>query len=113
MENLYRVMITPDAEKDLMDLYDYIYSHFMDDRTAASFTAKIENAILGLAYMPTRFSIVSFEPWKSLLLRHFTVNGYIVYYIVRDDLHSVFVMNVIYSKRDQLKALCNDRDLQM
>lgn len=106
-EKLYKVIITPDAEQDLWNIQDYITYTLMVPETADEYVGEIQEAILKLDYMPEKYSLVEFEPWRSLGMRHFNINNFIVYYFIREDLSSVFIANVIYNKRDQQKALKN------
>lgn len=103
----YEVIVTPDAENDLWNIKDYITNELLSPETASEYVETIKTAILDLDNMPQKFALVDFEPWRSLGLRHLNVKNYIVYYFIRDDLNSVFIANVIYNKRDQLKALNN------
>lgn len=106
-ERLYKVVITPDAEQDLWNIQDYITYNLQMPEIADEYVSDIEKAILELDNMPEKYSLVDFEPWRSLGMRHFNVNNYVVYYFIKPALSSVFIANVIYNKRDQKKALSN------
>lgn len=106
-EKRYRVFLTPDAEQDLWNIQDYITYNLRVPEKAEEYVSKIEKAILELDYMPEKYALVDFEPWRSLGMRHFNVNNYVVYYFIRSESDCVFVANVIYNKRNQEEALRN------
>lgn len=105
MPTVYDVIITPDAEADLQEIYDYIAYTLLVPETANSYVDNIENAILNLDTFPTGYPFVDFEPWRSRGLRFIPVKNFIVYFVIREELSSVYIMNVIYNKRNQLRAL--------
>jgi toxin ParE1/3/4 len=45
------------------------------------------------------------EPWHSRGVRKIIVKNFYVYYRIDEPAGAVFVLNVIYARRDQLKAL--------
>ena len=47
------------------------------------------------------------EPWHSRGVRKIVAKNFYIYYRLDESLGRVYVMNVIYAKRDQLKALKN------
>lgn len=101
----YRIILTPDAIADLTDLRDYIAEVLLVPDTALRYIQTIRREIGGLARMPERHERVDHEPWKSRGLRRITVKNFHVYYRIDETLKTVFVLNVIYARRDQLKAL--------
>ena len=104
----YNVIITPEAYHDLTEINDYISYALQAPETADRYVDRIEHATMSLEFMPTKYSLVGFEPWHTLGVRHFPAENFIVYYYVREEHFSVYVISVIYTKRDQQKVL-NDR----
>lgn len=51
------------------------------------------------------------EPWHSRGLRKITAKNFYIYYLTDDETDTIFVMNIIYTKRDQLKALSENLKL--
>lgn len=101
----YEIIITPDAEEDLRQLRDYIAGTLEPPITARAFLHMMRGEIQTLKEMPERSRLVDQEPWHSRGVRKLFVKNFIVYYRVAEDASRVYVMNVIYGKRDQLKAL--------
>lgn len=50
--------------------------------------------------MPESFRLYEKEPWKSRGLRFFSVDNYIVFYIVNNDAKEVNVLRVLYGRMD-------------
>ena len=51
------------------------------------------------------FKLVDDEPWHSRGIRRMRVRNFFVYYRVDDSANMVYILNIIYAKRDQKKAL--------
>ena len=81
--NSYKIIITPDAETDLFEIRNYI------------------------ADMASSFAPIDEEPWHSIGIRKIIVKNFYIYYLVDASFDKVYVLNVIYSQRDQLNALKN------
>lgn len=63
--DLYEIIITPDAEKDLVELRNYITDVLLARDTARSYVRAIRKEIAALNKMPTRYKPVDDEPWHS------------------------------------------------
>ena len=99
------MLITPDAEADLTEIKDYIAFELQAPDTAISYLQALQDAITRLSYLGASVAPVKEEPWHSRSLRKITAKNFYIYYLVDDAADRIFVMNVIYTKRDQLKAL--------
>ena len=86
-------------------LRDYIADVLLAPDTALKYIQTIRREIGGLARMPARHKCVDQEPWRSRGVRKIIVKNFFVYYRVDDPMGTVYVLNVIYARRDQLKAL--------
>ena len=101
----YRIIVTPDAIKDLTGLRNYIADVLLAPETALACIQTIRRKIGGLARMPARNRCVDPEPWHSRGVRKIIVKNFYVYYRIDEAAVTVYVLNVIYARRDQLKAL--------
>ena len=100
-----RIIVTPDAIRDLTELRDYIADVLLALETALACIQTISREIGSLARMPARNKCVDQEPWHSRGVRKINVKNFYVYYRIYEPAGAVFVLNVIYARRDQLKAL--------
>ena len=55
--------------------------------------------------MPERHKCVDDEPWGSYGIRRIVVKNFVVYYRIDDASHRVYILNIIYTKRDQMRML--------
>lgn len=101
----YKVLITPDAEADLTEIKDYIAFELLAPDTALSYLQALQDAITRLSFVGASVAPVEDEPWHSRGLRKITAKNFYIYYLVDDATDQILVMNVIYTKRDQGKAL--------
>ena len=79
----YKIILTPDAEEDLVELRE----------------------IGSLSELPARYKPVDDEPWHSRGIRRIIVNNFFVYYRIDEEGRRVYMLNVIYARRDQLRVL--------
>lgn len=101
----YKIIITPDAEEDLVELRNYIADVLLARDTARNYILTIRKEIGSLSELPARYKPVDDEPWHSRGIRRIMANNFFVYYRIDEDRKQVFVLNVIYARRDQLRML--------
>lgn len=104
MEN-YQVIVTPDAENDLVELRDYISDVLLVPETARSYIRTLREAIGKLSYLAPSFAPIEDEPWHKKGIRKTTAKNFIIYYRLDEETKRVYILNVIYAKRDQLRML--------
>ena len=96
----YSVVITPEAEADLENLWGYIAHELEVPGSAYKIVDDLYAAIATLDTMPKRFRIISREPWRSRGVRFMFVDNYRVHYIVDDRAKTVTVFSVMYYRAD-------------
>ena len=101
----YRIIITPDAEYVLIELRNYITDVLLSREIAKRYIHTIRTEISSLSEMPARHKPVDDEPWHSRGIRKIMVNNFFVYYRIDEEQKKVFILNVIYARRDQLRIL--------
>ena len=101
----FQVLITPDAENNLIELRDYIAEELLSPQVAREYLRFLQVEIEKLSYLATVFAPIPDEPWHSQGIRRVAVKNFLIYYRIDTDSNCVYVLNVIYGKRDQLAAL--------
>lgn len=96
----YSVQITPEAEADIDEAYNYIAYHLENPQAAFELTDGIYAAIEDLGVMPLRFPVWRREPMKSEGVRSFGVKNFNVFYYVNETIRSVIVLRVLYNRRN-------------
>ena len=101
----YNIIVDPVAEKQTKETFDYIAVQLGDRQAALAFLDMIENSLLTLELFPESHPLVEREPWCSMGVRKMAIKSFIVYYRPYIEKNAVYVLAVIYGKRDQLKQL--------
>ena len=101
----YKIILTPDAEEDLVELRNYIADVLLARDTARNYIRTIRKEIGSLSELPARYKPVDDEPWHSRGIRRIIVNNFFVYYRIDEEHKRVYILNVIYARRDQLRLL--------
>ena len=105
MTEKFNIIITPDAEADLIDIRNYIMYSLEEPDTAIKYIRRIKKEILQLSYMADSIKIEDIEPLHSMGIRKLITENYYTYYEICEASNDVFILNVIYKGRDQLRAL--------
>ncbi len=100
MNDAYSVYYSPEAEEDLSGIYIYIAQDLKAPDAANGQIDRIRKKIRSLDFMPARYGIVDWEPWKSMGMRRVPVDNFLVYYAVNDENHFVMVIRIFYCGRD-------------
>ena len=98
----YQIIVTPDAEADLSELRDYIANVLRSPKTARSYLYHLRREI---SEMPARIKAVDEEPWHSCGIRKLIVKNFLVYFRIVEEEKTVYILNVIYARRDQFRVL--------
>ena len=85
MSDDFSVRYAPEATEDLREIYSYIAFSLKESDTAAKQINRIRKEVRSLNFMPSRYVIVDWEPWKSMGMHRLPVDNFIVFYTV--DLH--------------------------
>ncbi|MGN0851932.1 MAG: type II toxin-antitoxin system RelE/ParE family toxin [Kiritimatiellia bacterium] len=96
----YRIEMTPEAEADIDEAYSYISCQLENPQAAFELTDGIYDGIGKLSAMPSRFPVWRREPLKSEGVRFFGVKNFNVFYVIDATRRTVFVLRVMYSRRD-------------
>jgi len=100
MSDTYSVAYSPEALEDLKEIYSYIAFTLKEPNTAEGQLNRIRKEVRSLGFMPSRYALVDWEPWKSIGVHRIPVDNFAVFYIVDDDRHEVNVIRVFYGGRD-------------
>lgn len=110
MSEDYTVVYSPQALEDLKDIYAYIAQELLEPSTAVNQVDRIRKEIRSLDFMPLRYSLVDWEPWKSKGVRKVPVNNFIVFYVADTEAMVVTILRIVYGGRDiEHLALTNSR----
>lgn len=105
MSDEYKLIILPEAQKDIRDIIIYIAKELVAPQAALNLQENIEKEINSLKFKPKRIKTVDEQPWKDVGIRKTKVKNYYIYFIVDDEEMAVKVNAVIYVGRDQKKQM--------
>ncbi len=111
MSDQYRIILLPEAQKDIREIVLYIAKELAAPQAALNLQDEFQKEISSLARMPKRIKTVDEWPWKDAGIRKMRVKNYYIYFLV-DDVEMVVKVNaVIYVGRDQYKQMA-DRKME-
>ena len=90
----YSVNISSRADRDIRAIYEYIAISLMSPENADAQLSRLEDRINKLDNLPKRF------PKYKNDIRFMPVDNYLVFYTVDDNSKDVYVLRVMYGKRD-------------
>ena len=97
----YEIRLLQVAEDDLREIINYIA---LDNPAAATaLLDKIENSLSGLISFPLLGKIPAEEALADMRYRFFTVNNYLVFYSVEEQI--VWVHRIIHGARNYISLL--------
>ena len=100
MSDAYNVVYSPQALNDLKDIYAYIAQELLVPDTARNQVNRIRKEIRSLDFMPSRYALVDWEPWKSMGMHKVPVDNFVVFYTVDSDSMTVAIIRIVYGGRD-------------
>ena len=103
----YKVVMTPDTKSDMRNIRDYIAETFSAPDTARNYIHSIRDEVSKLKNMASVIAPVPEEPWHSKKIRRISAKGYFIYYRIDESNDMVYVLNIIYQKRDQIRFMLN------
>lgn len=96
----YKVIYSPEALDDIRKIYSYIAFELQVPHTALKQVNRIRKEIRSLDFMPMRYMLVDWEPWKSMQMHKVPIDNYVAYYTVDTNTQTVTVIRIFYSGRD-------------
>lgn len=104
----YKIVITPDAKSDIRNIRDYIAEKFFAPKTAKNYIHSIREEIAKLNYVASVIAPVPEEPWHSRKIRRLSSKEFFIYYRIEESTDTVYILNIIYQKRDQIRFMSNN-----
>lgn len=94
MNDAYKVVYSPEALNDIRKIYSYIAYELQVPDTALNQVNRIRKEIRSLDFMPMRYAIVDWEPWKSMEMHKVPVDNYVIFYTVATDTMTVTIIRI-------------------
>lgn len=100
MSSVYTVHYAPQALDDLRDLYSYVAFSLKEPATAQKLVNRIRKAARSLDALPGRYPVVDWEPWQSMGMHRFTVEDFLLFYLIDQSTRTVTLVRIVYGGRD-------------
>lgn len=100
MSDSYKVIYSPEALDDIRNIYSYIAFDLKVPDTAQGQVDRIRKEIRSLDFMPLRYAIVDWEPWRSMEMHKVLVDNFVIYYTVSTKSLTVTVIRIFYGGQD-------------
>jgi len=103
---MYKLKISPEAMNDLVEIKSYIFQELCNSQAAINLVSKIMRKIRGLSeYAQIGAPLTSVVDIQTDY-RFLVCANYLIFY--RYEGENIFVLRVLYSKRDYMRILFND-----
>lgn len=107
MSSAYTVRYAPQALDDLQG--HLLLGHAFRSKepaTAQKLVNRIRKAARSLDALPGRYPVVDWEPWQSMGMHRFTVENFLLFYLIDQSTRTVTLVRIAYGGRD-LQNLAN------
>jgi addiction module RelE/StbE family toxin len=101
----YKVKMTPLAESDLGEIYQYIASNLYNEVSAKDIILSIKQKIKRLEDFPLSCALVRDEVWAQRGYRMLVVGKYLVFYKVDEANKLVIIVRILFGSRDYAELL--------
>ncbi|MDO5785827.1 MAG: type II toxin-antitoxin system RelE/ParE family toxin [Eubacteriales bacterium] len=105
MESKFQYQLSQKAEADLDDIVSYIAIELLNPQAASDFVDKLQKVIDEACSFPESGSPVNNEFLSSTKVRKKLVGNYIMYYLPVMDEKMVYIVRIIYGKRNMDEIL--------
>ena len=61
---------------------------------------RIRKAARSLDALPGRYPVVDWEPWQSMGIHRFTVEDFLLFYLIDQSTRTVTLVRIVYGGRD-------------
>ncbi len=98
-----KIKLLPSAEKDLEEIYDYIYIE--SPAYAGEFLNKFYSSIKKLERFPRAGKMTEIFNLNRPRFRYIAMGNYYIYYKIEEN--TVYIYRIIHTSREQIKHLNN------
>ena len=100
MSQIFHIHYSPKALNDLRNIYAYIAFQLQAPETAKRQIERIQEKICSLDFMPEKYALVEWEPWKSQNTHRVPIDNFVIFYIVYSDIKELTILRILYGKQN-------------
>lgn len=98
----FEVEFTDECIKELIDIYEYISNNLKEDNIAKKLMTEMLDRVLILEDLPELYMKIGKADKLKREYRRMVVKNYVVLYTVDYEKRTVFIVHIIYGKRNYL-----------
>ena len=102
---MYNIKITREAYEDIDKIVSYISGVLKNPIAASNFLDELEKCYDNVAFNPESYVLCKDERLKERGYRKIVIKNYIVFYRTDITENTVYIMRVIYGRRDYAKLI--------
>ena len=96
----YKIKLSKEATEDLDDIIGYIINVLKNPIAANNLLTEIEDSYSILSNAPESFAYCEDQRLRMLGYRKIPVKNYIIFYKVDNESETVYILRVIYGRRE-------------
>ena len=96
----YRITLTRQAKKDIIDIGDYISYTLLEPDTSRNFIKGLRNSISQLKFFPYKFPLVQDDILQLQGIRCMPYKNFYIFYEIIDAMQVVIILRVGYNRRN-------------
>ena len=100
MSQIFHIHYSPKALNDLRNIYAYIAFQLQAPETAKRQIERIQEKICSLDFMPEKYALVEWEPWKSQNTHRVPIDNFVIFYIVYPNIKELTILRILYGKQN-------------
>lgn len=100
----YEIGLSYEAKKDLGHISSYILYELKAPQAAEAVMVDLESAIDYLDLLPERIPLAREDSWKKQGIHAMVIRNYLIYFLIDEAKHQVYIVRIIYGKRDQAQV---------
>jgi toxin ParE1/3/4 len=105
MTKTYDLYITRAAEHDIQEATDYIDYTLLNPSAADTLFEEVDTAAAGLASTPGKYPFADDRVLRSWGVHFILIRKYLLFYIIRNDLNTVYIIRFLHSRRHWISIL--------
>ena len=108
MSQLFHIHYSSKALNDLRNIYAYIAFQLQAPETAKRQIERIQEKICSLDFMPEKYALVEWEPWKSQNTHRVPIDNFVIFYIVHSNINELTILRILYGKQNIEQILMSE-----
>lgn len=107
----YKVVVTPSADQDLEEIFEYIATQLKVSEIASNLILKLYDSMQSLSTMPKRCPLSKDRFLAKQGFRTMLTQNYIIFYVIDKGKEQVIIHRILYAKRNYTALFVYDSKL--